>query len=133
MATVAENGLMRSAAFDSRASSRDGSKAGAARAAPASERTTGPAPWRGSISDSVRFPTFTTKNATVAAPRPQCAKTERWGGAAAFTCNTSLPKCSTKTRATAADGVSAYVRESRAVDASTNVCRATSRAPPAAR
>ena len=107
MATVAENGLMSKGAFEARASSRAGAKAGAARAAPASERTTGPAPWRGSISASVRFPTLTTKNATVAAPRPQCAKTERWGGVAAFTCNTSLPKCSTKTRATTADGVSA--------------------------
>ena len=113
MATVAENGSTRRGAFESRASSRDGSKAGAARAAPASERTTGPAPWRGRVSDSVRFPTLTTRNATVAAPRPQCAKTERWGGVAAFTCNTSLPKCSTKTRATTADGVSAYVRESK--------------------
>ena len=76
-ATVAENGLMWRGAFESRASSCDGSKAGAARAAPASERTTGPAPWRGSISDSVRFPTLTTKNATVAAPRPQCAKIDK--------------------------------------------------------
>ena len=112
-ATVAENGSMRSAAFEARASSRDGAKAGARGLDAASERTTGPAPWRGRSSDSVRFPTFTTRNATVAAPRPQCAKIDKWGGAAAFTCNTSLPKCSTKTRATTADGVSAYVRESR--------------------